>query len=75
MGETKRYLREVDCADCGELIPEERLKLVSGAKHCIKCQEILERRGLFTKHTMSVNYIMRCGEIDDCEETLVRGAK
>lgn len=33
---------EPDCIDCGEEIPEPRLKL--GRVRCVECQEVLERK-------------------------------
>lgn len=31
------------CEDCGELIPEQRLKAVPGTTRCVRCQENYER--------------------------------
>lgn len=35
---TERY-----CVDCGELIPQERLKAIPGAIRCVSCQEAFEQ--------------------------------
>ena len=32
------------CVDCGELIPEARLKIVPGTLRCVKCQINFESR-------------------------------
>ena len=31
------------CSECGELIPEGRLKVIPFATHCVDCLEILEK--------------------------------
>jgi phage/conjugal plasmid C-4 type zinc finger TraR family protein len=33
-----------DCDDCGNRIPEERLKLIPAALLCVSCQRILESK-------------------------------
>lgn len=32
-----------DCVNCGEQISPKRLEAIPWARHCIKCQELLER--------------------------------
>jgi len=32
------------CAECGDQIPDPRLKAIPTANHCIKCQSMVERR-------------------------------
>ena len=34
------------CSECGELIPEGRLKVIPFATHCVDCLEILEKNTL-----------------------------
>lgn len=31
------------CEDCGEPIPENRIKAVPGTTRCVQCQELFER--------------------------------
>lgn len=62
-----------ECSVCGDEIPKERLKLVPGTCACINCQESIEKRGLFQRSKMSVNYNFRCGEIEETFETIVKG--
>lgn len=33
------YAAEINCADCGEEIPEARRKAIPGCTRCVKCQE------------------------------------
>jgi len=38
--QTRDELDRVLCADCGEAIPEKRLRIVPDACRCVGCQEI-----------------------------------
>ena len=73
MKDTKnKKLVEQECADCGEVISIERLRLVPKTETCIECQEHREKRGNFQRHRMVVTYNVRCEEIESVDETLVR---
>lgn len=62
-----------ECNDCGEIIPNARLKLLPNTETCVGCQDGREKKGDFQRHKMSVKFIFKCDEIEATEETLVRG--
>lgn len=62
-----------DCKECGEEIPEARLKALPHAETCVHCQQNLESNGKFARHVMDVRATMKAGEIDEVHSTIVRG--
>lgn len=41
--ERLKYGEYGECEECGEPIPEQRLRLFPAARHCVKCQEEVDR--------------------------------
>ncbi|EKN4922363.1 DksA/TraR family C4-type zinc finger protein [Yersinia enterocolitica] len=35
---------EIYCLECGQIIPEARRKALAGVKHCLACQNELDKR-------------------------------
>ncbi|MGT3163575.1 DksA/TraR family C4-type zinc finger protein [Yersinia enterocolitica] len=35
---------EIYCLECGQIIPEARRKALAGVKHCLTCQNELDKR-------------------------------
>lgn len=64
-----------ECIDCGDEIPEGRVRLMPKTETCLGCQERREKKGNFQKHRMHVTYVHKCDEIEAVEETLIRSAQ
>lgn len=65
-----------ECAECEDIIPEARLKLVPDAEFCVFCQELMEKKGLFQKTTMNV--IAKAnggGEVEELIPIIHKGSK
>jgi hypothetical protein len=61
-----------DCSNCGEEIPEKRVKAMPNTELCVFCQEKLEKAGKFQRHVMDVQPVMKAGEVDEINSTIVR---
>lgn len=65
-------MMDKDCADCGEEISEKRLKAMPHTELCVFCQEKREKAGMFRRHVMDVQPVMKAGEVDETITTIVR---
>jgi len=66
-------MRERLCEDCGEPIPEARLKARPLARLCVGCQEQAEDDGKFQRPLMDFKPHMKCGEVESVESVFYRG--
>lgn len=66
---------ERECEDCGDLIPEKRLLVLPRTTTCVGCQEARERQGKFHLHRMNTHAVMKAGEVDEINHTIVRGVQ
>jgi hypothetical protein len=65
-------LSEVECVDCGELIPEKRLEAV-GVPVCVYCMKDREANGRGTKrHRMTYRIQSHGEEIEAIEQFVIR---
>ena len=66
-----------ECFDCGELIGKKRVRAILNAglpvETCIDCQSRREKHGHFVRHKLDVQAKMKCGEVDEVNQRLVRG--
>lgn len=62
-----------ECADCGEVIEEKRIKYMPDTTTCVSCQRIREQNGQFFRHKMDIQASCKAGEIDEIHETIIRG--
>ncbi len=61
------------CKDCGEPIPEARLKARPTATLCVGCQEQAEGVGKFQRPKMDFKPHMKCGEVESVEAIYYKG--
>lgn len=65
-------LSNVECEECGDLIPVKRLKLVA-TPVCVGCMEDLEARGQGTqRHRMNYHVTSRGDEVELVEVAIIR---
>lgn len=61
------------CVECGEQIPEERLRAKPDTKYCIDCQEIRESTGKFSRSKMKIVQEIVGYQCEDVQQELIRG--
>ena len=62
-----------DCVSCGEEISPKRIAALPEAELCVDCQETAEKNGLYKKHVMDVQPVMKAGELEELTTRIVRG--
>jgi RNA polymerase-binding transcription factor DksA len=62
-----------ECVACGEEISPKRVKALPEAELCVDCQSLVEERGLYKKHVMDVQPVMKAGELEELTTRIVRG--
>lgn len=50
-----------ECKECGDLIPEKRIKLMPNIEYCIRCQTSLEESGKAATVKMEISQEMGGG--------------
>lgn len=69
----KTEYSDVECSECGDLIPAKRMAVLPHTQTCVGCMEDLEAQGLGTKkHHMTYNVTIKGDDIDSIETTIVR---
>jgi len=62
------------CADCGEKISTERIRVNPTSQFCVDCQTMFEKRGKFERHRMGHIVHSNGEEVESIESYLVRGS-
>lgn len=63
----------MECKDCGDEIPKERVRANPKTRICIECQEQREKSGKFNRHTMEINPEIESWNCVGVTQSLVRG--
>ena len=61
------------CKSCDTEIEAKRLLAQPKAVLCLGCANEAERSGRFVRHRMEVQPVVKCGDIDEIQQTIVRG--